>query len=234
MSWNYYKRRDCPACNGARKDCRQNTKTGLIHCREIEANPQGYIFRGYDCLGFGMWADQVEAETWTEEKRQQWQEERQREREREAARFKRLLSDSERNSTIRAILNQLSLSAEHRTQLRRRGLNDEQIEAGMYRSVEQWQRLELAVTDRLAGVLRGGKRLNVPASGIICPIPNHQGQFVGWQIRFDDSDDLPKYIWASSCLANGGMLLIADADLTDLSIDLTFPVKSETRSRRTL
>ena len=67
MSWNYYKRRDCPVCNGTRKDCRQNSKTGLIHCRDVEAEPKNYIFRGYDSLGFGMWADKVEVEAWTED-----------------------------------------------------------------------------------------------------------------------------------------------------------------------
>ena len=197
MSWNYYKRRDCPVCNGKRKDCRQNSKTGLIHCRDVEAEPKNYIFRGYDSLGFGMWADKVEVEAWTEEKRREWEEQRQRERELEKARLNRLLSDFERDRTIRAILKQLSLNPEHRTKLQLRGMSDEQIESGMYRSVERWQKLEYRVDDRLAGVSRGGKGLNVPASGIICPIPNHQGQLVGWQLRFDEPGELPKYLWAS-------------------------------------
>ena len=197
MSWNYFKRRDCPVCNGTRKDCRQNSKTGLIHCRDVEAEPKNYIFRGYDSLGFGMWADKVEVEAWTEEKRREWEEQRQRERELEKARLNRLLSDFERDRTIRVILKQLSLNPEHRTKLQLRGMSDEQIESGMYRSVERWQKLEYRVDDRLAGVSRGGKGLNVPDSGIICPIPNHQGELVGWQVRFDEPGDLPKYLWAS-------------------------------------
>jgi hypothetical protein len=54
----------------------------MVHCRDIDAAPLDYIFRGYDSLGFGMWADGTAAEAWTEEKRQEWQEQRRRERER--------------------------------------------------------------------------------------------------------------------------------------------------------
>ncbi len=198
MSWKRFSRRDCPICSGTRKDCRQNITTGLIHCRELDAAPSGYIFRGYDSLGFGMWTDQVEAEAWTEEKRREWQEMRRQERERKQARRARLLAYSERDAAIRQILNQLELSQENQAQLRQRGMSDEQIELGMYRSVKPWQRLQFPVTAGLAGVQRSGKQLYVPASGILCPIPNHRGEFVGWQIRLDNSGELPKYLWASS------------------------------------
>ena len=197
MSWKRFHRGECPVCSGTRKDCRQSATTGLIHCRDIDAAPNGYIFRGYDSIGFGMWADQAEAEAWTEEKHREWQETRRREREREKARCERLLSISERDTAIRQILAQLELSEEHRAQLRLRGMTDEQIEEGMYRSVQKWQRLQFRANDRLAGVRHGGKQLQVPASGILCPIPNHQGEFVGWQLRLDEPGELPKYLWAS-------------------------------------
>jgi hypothetical protein len=73
MSWERFSRRDCPVCQGTRNDCRQNTITNLIHCRELEAAPQGYIFRGYDSIGFVMWAEQAGVEAWTEEQRREWQ-----------------------------------------------------------------------------------------------------------------------------------------------------------------
>ena len=139
MNWQRFYRRDCPVCGGQRKDCRRNPATGLIHCRELGAAPSGYIFRGYDSIGFGMWADQGEAEAWTEEKRLEWQEMRRREKEQQKARLNRLLCDSERDAAIRQILAQLELSPGHRNQLRQRGLSDAQINAGLYRSVEQWQ-----------------------------------------------------------------------------------------------
>lgn len=198
MSWKRFYRGDCPVCSGTRKDCRQNTVTGLIHCRDLDATPVGYIFRGYDSVGFGMWTDQVKAEAWTEEKRHEWQEMRRREQKREQARRERLLSNTERDTTIRQILTQLKLSEEHRCQLQQREMNDEQIESGMYRSVKQWQKLQFRVSDRLAGVQQGGKSLYVPASGILCPIANHLGQLVAWQIRFDHPGEFAKYLWASS------------------------------------
>jgi hypothetical protein len=197
MSWKRFYRRECPVCGGTRKDCRQSTTTGLIHCRELEANPPNFIFRGYDALGFGMWADKVDAEAWTEEKRQELQEIRRRERRAEQARRMRLLSESERDRTMRSILSQLSLSEKHRTHLRERGLSDEQIEAGLYRSVNQWQKLLWPVDDRLAGVSLGGNGLCIPAAGILCPIANHKEELLGWQVRFDNPGDLPKYLWAS-------------------------------------
>ena len=128
MSWKRFYRRECPVCGGTRKDCRQSKTTGLIHCRELEAHPPNFILRGYDALGFGMWADQVDAEAWSEEKRQEWAEIRIRERRLEQARRMRLLSESERDRIMRSLLEQLSLSEQHRNHLRERGLSDEQIE----------------------------------------------------------------------------------------------------------
>ena len=51
-----------PVCQGSRKDCRQNTETNLVHCRASEANPIGWLYRGTDSLGFGLWANQTDCE----------------------------------------------------------------------------------------------------------------------------------------------------------------------------
>ena len=198
MSWERFSRRDCPICQGTRNDCRQNTITTLIHCREMEAAPQDYIFRGYDSIGFGMWAEQAGVEAWTEERQQEWQDRKDQAQAQKQARLQRLLPNSERDLTIRSILDQLDLSEDHRQQLQGRGMSDQQIESGFYRTVTQWQKLPLRVDDRLAGVLRGGKGLYVPDSGILCPIPNSQGELVGWQLRLDHPGEFPKYLWASS------------------------------------
>ncbi|MGK7918246.1 MAG: plasmid replication protein, CyRepA1 family [Prochloraceae cyanobacterium] len=107
------------------------------------------------------------------------------------------LSGSLRDHKIRKILSQLSLTDSHRQTLRQRGLTDEQIEQGNYKSVEKWQKLICPVDDRLAGVKRGGRKLLTPDRGIICPIPNYQGQLVGWQLRLDNPEDGCKYIWAA-------------------------------------
>ncbi len=74
--WVRFKGGDCPVCQGAKKDCRQNQKTTLIHCRDISANPLDYIFRGQDALGFGMWVYKPDAQQWNQERREQWQKEK--------------------------------------------------------------------------------------------------------------------------------------------------------------
>jgi hypothetical protein len=49
-------KRSCPICDGARRDCRENLNTGLIHCRDANANPGGqWRYIKDDAHGFGMW-----------------------------------------------------------------------------------------------------------------------------------------------------------------------------------
>ena len=48
--------RFCPVCEGARRDCRVNLNTGIIHCRHASANPGGqWRYIKDDAHGFGMW-----------------------------------------------------------------------------------------------------------------------------------------------------------------------------------
>jgi len=78
-NWKRFTRGECPICAGARKDCRQSTSSGLIFCRDTEANPFDYVFRGTDSNGFGIWAYKADAESWNAERRREWQEQRERE-----------------------------------------------------------------------------------------------------------------------------------------------------------
>lgn len=201
MDWIRYTRRNCPICNGARNDCRQNQASSLVHCRDNTITTDDWIFRGQDAWGFNMWADACSAEAWTAENHAQWQQEQearqkireQKLREKQA----RSLSDQEKDQLIKQILSQLSLSEKHKIQLNNRGLTDEQIKAAGYRSVTQWQKLITSVDDNLAGVRLGGESLLTPDSGILCPIRNQIGQFVSWQLRQDNNSNA-KYIWAAS------------------------------------
>ncbi len=193
---------DCPICIGARKDCRQSKKTGLIHCRHADANPLDHIFRGLDSLDFGMWSPKVDAEAYSEEKREEWRRQKEVERQQrlEAERNQRsqLLSEPNRDREIRKILGQLDLIPQHRENLRQRGLSDEQIEAGEFRSVKRFQKLNTEVSHRLAGVNIDGRSLTNWQPGMLCPTRNPEGQFTGWQLRLDNTSDEGKYRWATS------------------------------------
>ena len=200
--FTHLRRGECPICHGTRKDCRQSDSTELIHCRHHEANPTGYVFRGLDSIGFGMWQDASVAEAFSEEKREEWRQQRQveqKQRQRELERQRaQVLSNTERDHEIRKLLSQLTLSHRDWENLQKRGLSDKEIEAGYFRSVEQWQRLTTHISDSLAGVKLGGNSLITPDSGYLCPIPNSQGQLVAWQLRRHHADEGGKYIWAAS------------------------------------
>ncbi len=146
MSAFIHLKRNCPVCDGTRRDCRQSTATNLIHCRHSEANPIDYVFRGLDRQGFGMWADRVEVEAHSEEQREEWRQQRELEKlqrlEAERQQRAQLLSESERDREIHKVFDQLNLSQEHRADLERRGLTDELIKAGGFKSVQQWQKLD--------------------------------------------------------------------------------------------
>lgn len=197
--WNRFNRGECPVCQGTRKDCRQNTQTNLIHCRDTNANPIDYIFRGDDALGFGMWAYKPDAEAWKDERREEWIRQKQLEREirqrQEQKRTSRLLTIEERDQEIRRILDQLTLSQRHRQMLKNRGLSDAEIDQGGFRTVSPWQKLTQKINPNLAGVNKQGNRLTNPLNGILCPILDHNGHYLGFQYRNDKNLDHSKYLW---------------------------------------
>ena len=203
MSWIRL-RGNCPICDGARKDCRQNDETNLIHCREASANPVKWIFRGVDSLGFGLWAEQSDCDEWTEKRRQEWQEEKERRQkqhqEREKQQLERSLSDKERDAEIRKILSQLTLNDCDRQLLKNRGLTDIQIKNNGYCSLIQWQKLKRPVNNRLAGTNPDGNKLYNPCDSILCPVKNENGLYVGLRLHNPDKkrNDVAKYTWLSS------------------------------------
>lgn len=192
-------KKSCPICNGARRDCRQSLLTNLIHCRDMDANPPDYIHRGIDTNGFNMWAYKPDAENWNDEKRREYREQRERQKQLERERHARSLSPTERDREIKKILNQLTLSDSDRILLKnRRYLADERI--GHFRSVDQWQKLPISVSPGLSGVNFDGSKLNNPINGVLVPVPNQDGLFVGLRLYNPNSkeNDHGKYIWLSS------------------------------------
>src|SRR4028118_2127922 len=165
---------NCPVCNGARKDCRQ--LDGLYFCRSTDSPSSAFKFKGQDKIGFGIYIEKAleeeqDAEKLAEYKRQRGIAKKLR-LEQETKDRAQLLSVTERDQEIRKILGQLTLNSNHREDLKRRGLSDEQIEAGMFRSVSPYQKLQTAVSSNLAGVSidTNGRSLTNTESGYICPV----------------------------------------------------------------
>lgn len=190
----------CQICGDTSGKCRE-TPTTLL-CMEITDAyncPPGFKFRGLS--SDGNWGKFTKNETVSDPSRReefvrQQRQKRQQRLQVESNRLGQLLCESERDKNIRKIIRQLGLSQQHKADLQRRGLTDEQIAAGMFRSVEQWQKLDFEVSHRLGGVAIDGKSL-ITQSGYICPIWNVTGEIVGWQLRADDREN-GKYKWASS------------------------------------
>lgn len=191
---------NCPICSGARRDCRQNRQSDLIHCRhDVIGSPPGFRFVGIDKVGFNMWTSddgqERDLSQWEAQRRQQAAEREQR-LAAEAERYKQLLDADGRDRNIRRIHAQVGLCSRHRQGLRDRGLTDPQIDAGKFFSIEPWQEVT-AISPRLAGVDLYGRKLLISQSGFACPVTDVQGRLIGWQTRFDDTID-NKYRWATS------------------------------------
>ncbi|NJM73390.1 MAG: hypothetical protein HC862_26510 [Scytonema sp. RU_4_4] len=196
-------RNPCLICGDTKGKCRE-TPTTLLCMNVVDRHsaPGGFKFLGLS--RDGLWGKFIEDKGHeSKEKSQEWrqlqaQKKRQRELE-EKERRARLLTESERDRESRKLLAQLPVSTNHRNDLQRRGLSDELIARGMFKSVVAWQPLDFEVSWRLAGVSSSGKSLTNAQSGYMCPIWNPQGQIVAWQLRCDvTSVDDAKYKWASS------------------------------------
>jgi hypothetical protein len=146
-----------------------------------------------------MWVYKPDAENWNDEKRREYREQREREKQLERERHARSLSPIERDREIRKILNQLTLSDSDRILLKNREyLADERI--ANFRTIDQWQKLPISVSPGLSGVNFDGSKLNNPVSGVLVPIPNQDGLFVGLRLYNPNSkqNDHGKYLWLSS------------------------------------
>ena len=211
-----FRKGECPICQGAEKRCNYVeliSNTGyisrLIFCKGTTNDPN-YAHRGYaQQTGIGMWSYVPDTENWKDsqniyvsqeqylaEKRKREQEEEKRKREK----ISNSLSLETRDKEIRKLINQLELKEDQKKQLLGRGLTAAQIEKNGYRSVNQWQKFSHPVDSRLAGVSINGNKLNNPDSGILCPVINADGLFVGLRINNDNFKlrEIGKYTWVSS------------------------------------
>ena len=178
-------KRECPVCSGVLKDCRQSNESGMVFCRQSSANPIGFIFRGLDKWGFGLWQPSEAAQAFAQQSKEQWQQEQQQQRlqreRRQQQQIASQLSAVERHQYYSDILDQLPLREPERADLERRGFTPPQIEADDYRSVEQWQEVLGSFASNLPGLLSNGRLNSQP--GCIFPIKNVDGLIVALSIR---------------------------------------------------
>ena len=204
----------CEVCGNTSGKCRTSeidfgNKPATLHlCMEYPDDANTPDFKHLGQTKDSLWGKYVsvndcEEKPSSEEEKERWRRERDiRNQQRlaiEKRRHAESLTQEQRDRFIRKLLAQLSLSYAHKSHLKRdRGFTDAEIEAGHYRSVVKFQRLDQEVDPRLAGVSLDGRSLTHHASGILCPIPNPQGLFIGWQLRLDNPDDGGKSRWSNS------------------------------------
>ncbi|MDJ0719672.1 MAG: hypothetical protein QNJ54_36515, partial [Prochloraceae cyanobacterium] len=208
MSWTYFTSGECPICWGLRRDCRQSLDTLLVHCRYREANPPDWEEVRPDAWGFMMWRHISTRASYNKSNPgAAWK---------ELQRIKKVKTEQQQSKTrdnglsiaqldreIRKVSDQLSLSIADRERLRSRFSvitdNVEELERLIAesgcKSVSQWQKLHRPVDDRLPGVKEGGRSLLVRGEGILCPIANGQGKYIGWQVRLNNPTKGQKYVW---------------------------------------
>lgn len=114
-----------------------------------------------------------------------------------------------RDAGYRKLLSELRLSPDHRQDLKRRGLNDQQIDVGLYKTLPKAGRRpalkkvaqEMAHDfDAVPGFVMGerGPIIAAPA-GLLVPVHNVAGQIVALKLRVDNADaNAAKYVYLSS------------------------------------
>ena len=205
-TWRYLKR-NCPVCNGVRRDCRENTSTGLIHCRcdEVSSVP-GLKFVGQDVLGFNMWAPDTGAEIGYSASLEFQREYRRTKKEQQVSRFTHCLSVQERDRQFRLVLQwkATTLTPRHVSHLieKRQLITDEVNWLITQKWVRTWEpgiKTPVGIKENLPGISPDGFLLGRPGFTIAALDPD--SHITGMQIAtlLDD----PKYIWLSSAPLGG-------------------------------
>ena len=133
------------------------------------------------------------------------------------SRYQHPLKIEPRSRAIKLVLSQLSLTPTHREALIKRGFTDNQIEQYGFKSVKYQQPLNTPVTNRLAGVANNGRHLTNKFSGLIVPIKNESGFYIGWQYRLDNAFK-NRYLWAKSGRTSSHL-----SEYSELPLSFNFP-----------
>lgn len=101
--------------------------------------------------------------------------------------YSHLLGIGDRHKAISQLLAQLNLKSHHFRGLLDRGFSPQQIHKYGFKSVSYRQSLKAPISDRLAGVAPSGKSLTNKFRGLIVPIRDNEGHYLGWQYRHQHS-----------------------------------------------
>ncbi|TVQ08163.1 MAG: hypothetical protein EA368_12355, partial [Leptolyngbya sp. DLM2.Bin27] len=176
--------RDCPICQGARRDCRESLSTGFVFCRHTEANPGGqWRYIKDDAHGFGVWA---------------WGEGKSNDRPLKVTFIPPkapvpTLPPAARNTGYRALIEHYPLTPKHRATLAQRPhITEAELEAiAPYLFTWSGGATAPAAAAGLPGVVAG--QLWPRAQGWAIAIPNASDEIIGAQIKNPQGG----YFWAS-------------------------------------
>ncbi len=209
------KSKPCPVCGTTSNACREQTDGDqeLWHCRTYSDASKGEKIAGVDgrryiCLSplrghtamFG-----VDKGVWSAEEKEEYQR-RQLDRRvesdrRRAEALAKEMSAGDRDKYFKKVLGELGLLESDRQNLLDRGFTDNQIEAIGFRSLIPQQPLTGNYPHNLPGYQFGfgAGKLQNSGAGILCPIPDWQGNIVGAQIRLSKvGEGDGRYRWLSS------------------------------------
>ena len=191
---------DCPVCGDISGNCRSNADdSNYFQCLTHSGAAKFEIINGFKHIGLtkdGLWAQFILEDDQSQTTYEQRQQSRLEREASERAIFQAGLSPDERHAAHTQLLAQLSLHDDDRADLKRRGLSDEVIESGQFRSIEPGQTLDLPINPKTPGVGFGGKKLLTRTAGYLVPARDIEGRILGFQIR-NRTGENPKYPWLS-------------------------------------
>lgn len=185
----------CPVCQ-AIKDCRTVVDTGMVLCHShIDYDPD---IAGWKYLGAAnnpVWGRFVRDDSNGTFDREAWLRREEEKKQKRKQTLKKTLDRDSRNYAIRELHKQIGLSRKDRTQLKRRGLNDNQIDKGLFFSKTQDGDIPRYIPPNLPGIDPYNHKLRGDYEGIICPAFDYQGRAISWQTRLENAEE-NKYRWA--------------------------------------
>lgn len=200
MTLRAIRKGECPICGDLGRQnsnpCKKDDTKQLLLCRSAvkyaTLHAPGYSFRGNTQCG--TWAKFIPSQSLRQDKKYV-----------PTRKSKGLtltpskkvasLSETERDTLYRKLIDTLDLTQNHIDTLQARGLSKEDIREGLYRSATKFQKVG-KVFRGIPGVLRNGA-LNVHDSCIIAPVINENGLVTALHARLDNEEE-GRYRWLTS------------------------------------